>query len=147
MITFIQSLSTADFIALFMGTIGSLLGIINLWRAMANDKVKLKVAPIQYIDIHGNKNSKAYLAITVTNLSTFPVFIEETGFGMERNGFRNVGIPLHSHLPFRMESRSSYTFRFKDRRPETAYKNAYIKTSCGVTKRGSSKALKEYYNK
>ena len=46
-----------------------------------------------------------------------------------------------------MESRSSYTFRFKDRRPETAYKNAYIKTSCGVTKRGSSKALKEYYNK
>jgi len=141
-------MTTIEGVTLSLAVLGAVLGVINTWKALDKDRVKLKVVPKRAIPF-GAAHPRLTFCIEVTNLSGFPVTIEEAGVfykGTERRG-AYVSPVLVDGLPWprRLEARTSVTVYGEPPEPLGTYrlKCAYARTSCGVTARGTSGALKQ----
>ncbi|MBW8851343.1 MAG: hypothetical protein JF600_11225 [Xanthomonadales bacterium] len=65
-------------ITLAVAAVGAVLGIINTWHTIDKNQVKLKVVPKHAIP-YGAMDHRLRMCIEVTNLSSFPITIEEVG--------------------------------------------------------------------
>jgi len=139
-----------DGITLSIAVLGATLGIMNTWRSIDRDRVKLKVVPKQAIPIGQIEDLQTTLCIDITNFSTFPIVISEVG--VLYHGTKNRGAIINpitfdgGTFPRKLEPRTSFTVYTQ---PEAikategrVVKCAYATTDCGVTKKGNSEALK-----
>ena len=131
------------------GLIGTLLGILNTWRAFDRDRVKLRVVPKRAVPVGGLDN-RPRACIDITNLSTFPITVSQVGFLFRDSTNRGALIdPLMldgGSFPRRLEPRTSFSVFCNPRQHlEPAFGSvrcAYAETDCGVLVEGTSAALK-----
>jgi len=135
-------------ITLALAVLGAALGVINTWKALDRDKVKLRVVPKHAIPI-GGADPRLTFCIEITNLSGFPVTIDEAGVFYKGTKHRGAYFPpvLCDGLPWprRLEARSSVTVYGQPPQPHGQHrlKCAYARTACGVTVEGTSGAFKQ----
>jgi len=129
--------------------LGAVLGIINTWRNINRDRVRLRVTPKQAIPFgaaeltHPNIN----FCIDVINLSFFPLTISEVGVlhkGLDSRGAVFQPITLDgTSIPRKLEAREAVSFYMEYPQPRDGHPlvSAYAKTSCGRMFKGISPAL------
>lgn len=130
-----------------IATVGAVLGVVNTWASVDKSRMKLRVRPAHAIP-YGGAPQHIGMSITVTNLSAFAVTINEVGILYRKAANRGAIItPIlgdHGEWPRRLEPRSSVTIYAQRPEPNTrGIKCAYATTACGVTKKGSSPALRQ----
>ncbi len=142
-----MDLITREAITLSIALLGAALGLINLWRAIDRDRVRVRVTPLSYINTGGASG----ICLEVVNVGLTAVTISSVGFVL-RDGQQLV--PLSSTftcrdgLPHRLESREAITAYLPAGIEKNAkfgqVKCAYAKTACGLRFRGTSKSLRHY---
>ena len=126
---------------------GAILGIMNTWRAMDQNRLRLKVRPTHALLM---PQAEHLFAIEVINRSTFPVAVSEIGF-TEASSKRRFSVveyhaTTHAKLPLTLEPRDAISFYFDpgDRKLlGQVIGKAYAKTTCGEIAFGSTPALKQ----
>ena len=123
------------------GLIGVTLGLLNTWRNISRDKVKLKVRPTWVMTLFDDANF-AY-QVQVINLSEFPITVVDVGFnlsGRDKGSLATVpGSEPQGSLPLRLEPRTSYSKIFDPKALssiESIIRSAYARTECGVVTSG-----------
>jgi hypothetical protein len=81
-----------DGIILAIALLGACLGIINTWKAIDRDRLKLKVIPKHTIPAGHFPDQSVTFCIEVTNLSIFAVTINEAGVLFHNTDFRGAVI-------------------------------------------------------
>lgn len=143
-----KDITVVQAITLSIAVLGAGLGLINTWHGLDKSRVKLKVRPAHAIPI-GAANPALTFCIEVTNLSAFAVTVHDVGILYRGTDLRASYVqPVlidDGPWPRRLEPRSSV--KVYGARPEPPpgqrIKCAYAKTECGVTKTGTSPALKQ----
>lgn len=143
-------MSIMDSVTLGIAVLGATLGLINTWRSIERDRIKLMVMPKKAIPVGGAElvHPNINFCIEVINLSIIPLIISEVGFLYKGSDRRGVIIqPLSSDgssIPRKLEAREAITFYIEVPQPKAnrPFRAAYAKTSCGRTFKGSSPALK-----
>ena len=79
-----------DAITFGLALLGSVLGVINTWRAINRDRVKLRVGLVEAPTHNLPEHPVAMMGFEVTNLSTFPVTVAEIGLMMRNTDSRTV---------------------------------------------------------
>ena len=144
----IESITLLQAITLSIAVLGAALGIINTWHGLDKSRVKLKVRPAHAIPV-GGADPNLTFCVEVTNLSAFAITVCDVGVfyeGTDRRGsFAHPVLIDGGPWPRRLEPRSSVTIygQTPESTPEHWVKTAYAKTECGVTKTGTSPALKQ----
>jgi hypothetical protein len=143
-----ENVTAMQAVTLAIAVLGAVLGVINTWIGLDKSRVKLRVAPAHGIPV-GDADPRLKFCITVTNLSAFAVTVDEAG--VLYSGTTDRGSLIQPVLadagtwPRRLEPRSSVTLYAH--RPISSnghrIKAAYARTACGVTKKGSSPALRQ----
>ena len=142
-----NAISVADIAAIMLGLFGALLGLMNTWKAISDDKVKLVVRPKSAIPI-GAADPDIDFCIEVLNRSQFPVTITDMGFLLKGTKLRAAIVsPIMidgGSFPRRLEPRSSFTAYSKSHSISKGHqvRCVYAKTDCGHIKTGKSPALK-----
>lgn len=139
-----------DWITLGIALLGAVLGVWNAWQAGRDRAVRFKVRATQAIGLGGP--APICLSVEVTNLSSFPITIEEVGVtvGKPRGSLpRRAMIPpsniVSGALPMRIEPRHSGTVVCWARElPNDGYDHAYARTSGGEISFGTSPALVQW---
>lgn len=142
-------MTTTELITLPIAVVGAVLGIVNTWRGLDRDRLKLRVIPKIALPA-GGLDRRQRLCIEVINLSTFPVTINEVGFHLKGTTSRwalvSPTLLDGGKFPRRLEPRSAFTAYF-DPGPESdpgfplIAKAAYASTDCQETKTGSVKNI------
>jgi len=145
----IEALPWKDIITIGLASVGAALGVMNTWNALSQRRVWLVVRPTYALDPEGLR--PPMLSISVTNLSSFPMTINEVGFTGPKGatkGKRAMIVQPHvidgKSWPRRLESREAVSLYFglEDVRRDPAYlAKAYAGTECGVYAYGTSPAL------
>ncbi len=141
-------MSIIDAITLAIAILGAVLGIISTWHSFDARRVKIKVIPAHAIPF-GSINNRLRFCIQVTNLSSFPITIDDAGVfytGTDRRGaIVNPVFADGGAWPRRLEPRTSVTvYSQTPHAPEGhKIKSAYASTQCGVIVSGKSNALKQ----
>lgn len=139
-----------DSITMGVALLGAVLGIMNTWRSMSANKVRLRVKPAYAVNaLHG----EIAFSIEVVNLSAFPVTVSEVGITIGGNTTKNGRVPVleptmldGGNWPRRLETRTSVSCYFDPSIFPGSSNNlgrAYARTSCGETRYGNSPALKQ----
>jgi hypothetical protein len=136
---------------LSIALLGAVLGIINTWKSIDRDRLKLKVIPKHAIPVGNFIDPQIRFCIEVINLSTFPVTITEVGVLYQDTNVRGASVnPIiidGGPFPRRLEPRTSFTayLRADIFQNEHGYKIkcAYAVTDCGDQIKGNSPALKQ----
>jgi hypothetical protein len=151
-----------DGITLCIAAVGAVLGVINTLHSLDQKRVKLRVVP-KYAFLQGDgllrsvKPVRTHSAlhnemgcIEITNLSAFPVGIDETGFtvsGDPRKTERNVILCPDAYdgkkFARRLEPCESVSGYFSLGRVHANIKKAYVITDCGAVAYGTTTALKD----
>ncbi|MFC5498155.1 hypothetical protein ACFPOE_11465 [Caenimonas terrae] len=120
---------------LAIALIGAVLGLINTWRALSNDRVRVRVTPSWNLFNTGQES----IGIEVVNLSSFAVTVTSIGFTKRGTGEHAMIVrPMLSSgdgLPKRLEPRTSFTaFAMPDALESISGKldRAYVNTGCGL---------------
>jgi len=145
-----NNFTIVDGITLSIAVLGAVLGIINIWRSIDRDRVKLQVIPKQAFPV-GGIDQETKLCIDVTNFSTFPLTITEVGVlyrgTSERGAIINPIIIDGGDFPRKLEPRTAFSAYARldsmRRANGKSVKCAYVKTDCGVMVKGNSPALKQ----
>src|SRR5437868_4640697 len=103
----------------YSAIVGGFLGVFNLVRSFSKDRVRLRVTPKltqirqgAFVSSSRDVLPHSFATIEVTNLSAFPVTIDEVGFSLYGREERAVIIPDPVHvLPKRLEPRESIDVR------------------------------------
>ena len=138
-------------ITLAIAVVGAVLGLINTWHTLDKNRVKLKVVPKRAIP-YGAADHRLSLCIEVTNLSSFPLTIDEVGVFFHRTDKRAAVIsPVlmdNGPWPRRLEPRSSISIysQLPEAREGRKMRCAYARTQCGRTAEGTSPAFKQIAN-
>lgn len=127
-----------DVVTFGLALLGSVLGVLNTWRNFNRDRIKLRVRFVYgYAMGAPSQMPKRGWGVEVTNLSTFPVTIQEVGLHIvgrqDRMAFITPVTIDGGILPRRLESREQVT-AYVDARPEEpriVYRDVYAKTACG----------------
>ena len=143
-----ESITLIQAITLSIAVLGAVLGLINTWHGLDKARVKLKVLPAHAIPVGGVSSSLTF-AIEVTNLSAFAVTVFDVGVfyrGTDQRGSIIQPVLIDGgRWPRRLEPRSSVTVY--SQRPVSKsgqpIRCAYARTECGVTKTGTSPALRQ----
>jgi len=136
---------------LAIAAVGAVLGFINTWRAVDQNRVKLKVAPAHAIP-YGSAPQNIRFCVQVTNLSQFAVTVDDVGFFFHgSNRHSSIVNPMFTDngpWPRRLEPRSSVTVYSEPPRSSNGHKIkcAFARTQCGYTKTGNSPALRQVAN-
>jgi len=132
-----------------LAMLGAVLGVINTWRTINRDRLKLRVRFIRGISVHAPTMPSSVFGVEVTNLSSFPVTISEVGLHIEGTKSRAAFIPHiisdgGKTLPRRLETREQITVYIPTTalRLELRYKDVYATTACGATTRKRQRSLK-----
>ena len=158
-------------VALILGTIGTLLGVINFFRSVWDERVRLRIVPsLAYPQgegmLHDTKAPRIEaltaqlgmptIAIEVTNFSKFPVTVAEVGLcdgdiEAARSPFqipRFLRGAADDTWPRRVEARDTLSvYSTQNHGGEYEFTDrtrAYAKTSCGHVAFGCSDALREW---
>lgn len=131
---------------LVFGFLGAVLGVLNTWRAILRDRVRVKVTPVWY---HHVESGTEGMGVEIINLSSFEITVSHVGFTM-RGGEEHLallnGTLTMERLPQRMKPLTRFTARVGSdtlQNPKFAeVRKAYAKTDCGRTFTGSSEALR-----
>jgi hypothetical protein len=130
---------------LAIACVGAVLGVINTWRTINNDRVRLLITPV-YVFVPGV--SDWHLAINVVNQSVFPVTITHVGFDLRGTKNHMQIFPdarMGSSVPCKLEARTSASFHLSAgaHKSENFHlvSNAYVSTGCGRKYTGTSPAL------
>lgn len=140
--------STLNMVTFGLAVLGAVLGLINTWHAVDKSRVKLRVRPSHAIPF-GGADERLKFAVEVTNLSAFPITISDVGVFFEGTNQRVLladGVfSDNMRLPHRLESRSSFSVYSQIPYLKTRHrlKSAYATTQCGVTRTGTSPALRQ----
>lgn len=142
-------METMAIITFGVALLGAVLGVINTWRSLDRDCVKLLVTPKTAIPVDGLESMFGSIdfCIEVINLSFFPLTISEVGFLHKGVASRAVVIqPLTldgSSIPRKLGPREAITFYMDRPRRRVGHplRCAYATTSCGHTFKGKSPAL------
>lgn len=136
-------------VTLALAVLGAVLGVINTWHSLDKARVKLRVLPAHAIPVGPGANRSLNFSIEVTNLSSFAVTVHDVGVFFhgtdQRASFVRPIVIDGGAWPRRLEPRSSVSI-YGERPESPAHQRircAYARTSCGVTKRGNSPALKQ----
>ena len=138
-----QNLTLITAIAgLVFGSVGAVLGILNTWRALVRDRIRLRVIPMSLYYDDGREG----FGIQVVNLSFFPITVKEVGFTLRGRDERLTFLASDiggCQLPQRMEARTSFTARLPVRTDNQwpFIHRAYADTECGRRFTGMSPAL------
>jgi hypothetical protein len=139
-------------ITLAIALLGAVLGVVNTWRAIDATRLKVKVVP-GYVHFVGVGDASVGFYVAVTNLSSFPITVDNVGFlyrgTKERGVLVRYTLSDGGKLPRRLEPRSSVSVYcdIPDSLRGHPVKCAYALTACGVTCTGTSKALKKVVEK
>jgi hypothetical protein len=127
--------ATLQAVTLAIAVTGAVLGIINTWRSLNNDRVRVRLSASHGFGMGGSH----CIVLTVVNLSTFPVTITQMGF--DRNDGPNhmqIPVPMFTRreaLPIRLEPRTSCTafvpLVAMEKAQLAAIDRAYVNTACG----------------
>ena len=143
---------TAAMTGVAVGLLGAVLGILNTYRNLKRDQVRLKISLAEFESSPTLLiNDGTVIVIEVLNLSEFPVTVKDIGLGT-KNGERvprqalwqgplqDQGVFLP---PYRLEPRSSIIIEFnsldEDWREVT---HAFARTRCGTTATGKGQYLR-----
>jgi hypothetical protein len=150
------------------GSIGSVLGVINICHSLSTNRVRLKVIPkIAFMIDRTNvitaqnmtdktsellrKGVPYRLCVEVTNLSIFPLTVSDVGFGNVKKQRAIIVAPELSPgktWPVRLEPRESVTIYARVGEildPDVLGKSlAYAQTDCGKVKYGTSPIFKSH---
>ena len=146
-----SSFTFANGVTLAIAVLGAVLGIINTWKSLDRDRIKLKVKPKHAIPAGNFPIQDIRFCIEVINLSTFPVTINEVGVLFHNTDARGAVVdPIiidGGSFPRRLEPRTSFTAYlnsdvFENERGFRV-KCAYAATDCGEQIIGNSPALKQ----
>jgi hypothetical protein len=143
-----ENITIVQAVTLSIAVLGAVLGLINTWHGLDKSRVKLKVRPAHAIPV-GAANPALTFCIEVTNLSAFAVTVYDVGVfynGTDQRGsFVQPVLIDGGQWPRRLEPRSCVTVygQRPESRPNQHIKCAYARTECGVTKTGTSPALKQ----
>lgn len=139
------------FVTLILAVIGTVLGCINTFDLFNKRRVRLRVVPHSAVrDRDGvwrcstRHLSGSTVCIEVTNLSDFPVTIEEVGYTQHahtRLGFVRPILTDSKGWPRRLEARDSVSVYANIEDIPHDIGKAFARTACGVTRFGNSAAL------
>ncbi len=140
---------TMSYITLIIAVVGAVLGIINTWRAIARDRVRVRVLVEDYLtsDLHNG------IAITAVNLGHLPVTISSMGFLLRKKKHLVFppGMLDQLKFPHRLEPRASVTYvlpSIASHHPSLgAVRCAVVKTQCMRHFHGTSRSLKRRVRK
>lgn len=140
-ITMIQAFTIAT------ASVGAVLGILNTWRSIDQSRVKLKVVPKQVIP-YGAAPKNIGFCVEVTNLSLFPVTVDDAGVFFHGTKNRaSIIQPVftdNGSWPRRLEPRSSVSI-YSELPYSTSGRKircAFVRTQCGRVETGTSPALR-----
>jgi hypothetical protein len=147
-----ESISISGSITLAIAVLGAVLGIINTWRNINKDKVRLKVTPKYAIF---NNDIEDQLSIEVINFSSFPLIVREVGvyyYGTsKRAAVATPNIYDGGSFPRKLEQRISMSvylpIEILKQRNNHRVKCVYVMTDCGKIIKGKSSALTEMIKK
>ncbi|MDR3574430.1 MAG: hypothetical protein P4L50_11235 [Anaerolineaceae bacterium] len=144
-------ISWIDYVTLAIAAVGAVLGIMNTWNAMNQNRVRLKVRPVDTISM---SQGRLGFGIEVINLSAFPVTVDDVGFSIKgqkidkfgRLSVLQPGVIDGKPWPRRLEAREAVSL-YVDRNAAAGHGHkidkAYAKTACGMTFFGDSEALEQ----
>jgi hypothetical protein len=130
---------------LVFGFLGAVLGVINTWRAVAHDKLRIKVTPVSTLD--ARTREEIGFGIEVVNLSHIPVTITMVGLLTtdDDSMFLTFSNITGCQLPQRMEPRTSFTAVLPISINHDGWSRideAFANTACGRRFTGTSRTLK-----
>jgi hypothetical protein len=106
-----MTMTTTELITLPLAVVGAVLGVINTWRSLDRDRIKLRIVPKVAYPV-GMTDTRPRLCIEVINLSSFPVTVAEVGFLLRGSDKKLVLIqPIFADggsFPRRLEGRSGF---------------------------------------
>jgi hypothetical protein len=141
-------MTNVQLITLAIAVLGATLGSINTWHGLEKSRVKLKVRPRHAIP-SGAVDPSLKFCLGITNLSAFPITIEDAGVLFHGTSNRGVIVnpvfPDGGNWPRLLEPRASITVYSRIPVSDEGHriKCAYAKTQCGVVATGNSEALKQ----
>ncbi len=146
-----ETFTLINVITLSIALVGAVLGILNTWRNINRDRVKLQVIPKRSIAVGAMAHQADMLSIDITNFSTFPLTIVEVGVlyhgASKRGGTVDPILYDGGTFPRKLEPRTSVsTYLYLEvlkKMDGHSVKCVYAKTDCGVTVKGNSPALKQ----
>lgn len=146
--TGVENLPWKDIITIGLASVGAALGVMNTWNSLSQRRVRLVVRPTFAYPATGGP---PMLSISVTNLSSFPLTVNQVGFVGSRGAKRgkramivNPQVVDGKGWPRRLASREAVSLYFgvEDvRRDPTVLAKAYVGTECGEYAYGASEAL------
>lgn len=137
---------TREGITLGIALLGAGLGLVNAWRAISRDRIRVRVEVRVYMDSRRGRG----LCVEVTNLGCVPVTVAQVGFGLATRGEVFVHSGLLAGLPKRLEPRAALTAFLPagvDKDPLfSRVRCAYATTACGLRFRGGRRSLRKYFH-
>jgi hypothetical protein len=138
--------STQDAVTFGLALLGAALGVINIWRAIDHDRVRLRLRVQGYVTSHGESG----MCVEVVNLSSFAVTVSQVAFDMR--GGKLIFFILPTTImggkcaPQRLESRASFTTHFPAGKEKCEgmvnVTRVFATTACGEKFTGTSVYLK-----
>lgn len=134
-------------ITLGIALLGAALGVINTWKALSRDRLRVRVTPQNYC-FRDDREMTEGICIEVVNLSVVPITVTQVGFRISKKKLLIIrpGYFNDHELPCRLEPRASVTVSAAPGTPKpedlATVKQAYAKTACGLFFHGTSDALK-----
>ena len=139
--------ATQDAVTFGLALLGAVLGVVNVWRAISRDRVRMKVVPQWYAH---TSDFEPGICIEVINMGFAPITVAKVGFLVstpdEMISYPDTVLLSGERFPHRLEPRASVTAMI----PTGAQKDevfalvtsAFCKTACGQTFTGKSKFLR-----
>ncbi len=141
-----------ELVTFAIALLGAVLGVINTWVGLSKERVKLVVTPKHAIPVGGAPDHLEF-CIEVVNLSAFPVTVSEIGVFYRGTDRRSViPNPVTSDggpFPRRLAPRSAVSLYSERPRSSVGGKEmkcVFVKTDCGVVRKGTSPAFKQMAN-
>lgn len=141
-------MSYTEGITLVVAILGAVLGVVNTWNSVNQQRLRIRVTP-QHAIPFGGADTRLTFCIQVTNLSSFPVTVAEVGFlyhGTTKKGaYIDPFVADMGPWPRRLEARESVTVYMESPQSLNGHriKCAYVVTGCGERRLGTSGALKQ----
>lgn len=133
-------------ITIGIALLGAVLGVMNTWNAMNQQRVRVRVTPNYVTSMDG---SPIGIAIEAINLSAFALTIKEIGFksGRGKVPLLAAQFPDGASLPLRLAPRESVSAMIGLRDfgvQSVRLGDAYVRTACGRTISGNSPAGRQF---